>query len=292
MYKLFQGLEDFGFDDLKGQDLDLFSENKNEEEVTKNSVNLDDYIFLKSFVCPVCEREFSERVVKKSKLRILSHDTDLKPVFENIIPAIYDVIHCTNCGYTALTKFFDKIVGTRAELIRQKVTPDFKPKEYPSITLSLDDGIERHKLALYNALVKKAKSDEKAFICMKLAWLYRDKSDKINELLFISAACQGLVASIDSRHPTVCDMDKNTVRFLIACFYKSLGNSQEAYKWLLPLISSKTLHHQTRQRVMDLKYEIQQEKQELEPKKEVQAEEASSKPKISFRERILGVAKD
>jgi len=270
MQDLFKGLENLGFNNLKkvevfGKKPTLDENVKPVEE--KKIITEEDFLYKKIITCPICGNEFEERIVKKTKLRAVSYDFDLKPNFEHINPLIYDIFMCDKCGYTAMNRFFDKIWGKRAEFIEEQVTPKFKPREYPFV-LSLDDALERYKLALYNAVVKKAVSSEKAYICMKLGWLYRAKKDEENEKLFLKNARAGLIEAYETEHMPICDMNEHTVAFLIAAFSKIIGNSEEALRWVSPIILSRTAMDRTKQRALDLKHEIQKDIEALKKKSE------------------------
>ena len=49
-----------------------------------------------------------------------------------------------------------------------KRTGDAEPDSY-----TYEQAIARYKLALYNSIVKRAKTSEKAYTCLKISWLYR-----------------------------------------------------------------------------------------------------------------------
>ncbi len=264
MENLFKGLECFGFKNIENVNL---YENKNSSIDEKNStdseqkeVSPDQFLYYKTYTCPICEYQFSERAVRRSKLKLVSSDFDLKPNYYPVDPIVYDVIICKRCGYTALSSFFGKIWGKPADYIRQIITPEYKSKDYPFV-LSIDDGIERNKLALYNAFIKKAKNGEKAYICMRLGWLYRDKGDKENEKMFLKASCDGFIKAYSTESEPVSGLGEHTMAYIIACFLKISGNESEALKWLSQLIVSKSVPERVKQRSLDLKQLIQKERE-------------------------------
>lgn len=133
--------------------------------------------------CPVCENEFKSKAIKNGKTRRIGTDTDLMPIYEGPNPLFYDVHICPKCGYSALNQYFEKIKAEQINLIKSTITPRFKAREYPEV-YDANIAIERYKLTLLNAVVKKAKSSEKAFICLKIAWMYRLTDNKEEEKNF------------------------------------------------------------------------------------------------------------
>jgi uncharacterized protein (DUF2225 family) len=73
-----------------------------------------DYIFDKTFECPICDTKFTAKVMKNSKAKLLSSDIDLRQKFEGVDAVKYDAIRC-NCGYTALSRYFPTHLHTKAE---------------------------------------------------------------------------------------------------------------------------------------------------------------------------------
>ena len=311
MCDLFKELEAFGFKDLGSVELfESKDENRRLSEFIAEQAKIgedgnteggkltlekvkvqEEYIFKKLITCKVCDHKFEERVVKKGKLRLKSNSIDLKPTFEHIEPLLYDVILCPNCGYTAITRNFEAIFGARSEWIKQRITPSFINKDYP-LVMSADEGIERYKLALYNAIMRKSGSGERAFICMKIAWIYRDKGDKKNEMIFLKAACEGFIYAFKNEDMPICGIDENTLTYLIACFYKQMGELKEAFKWISPLVVSRTIEEHTRKKALDLRDDIKAELDEIERKSKASEENASDgaggKQKTSLKERLFG----
>ena len=143
---------------------------------------------------------FKAKTVKSGKARLVSTDTDFKPTYSIVNPIYYDVILCPFCGYAALAQYFSSIRGTQINWIKTQISALFKMKIYPD-TYTTEIAIERYKLALLNAVVKKAKSSEKAYICLKLGWLYRDLEDKDNEIRFLEQALKGFMSAFERTFP-------------------------------------------------------------------------------------------
>ena len=75
---LFSGLEQFGLGKL--EKIDIFEEEgkKTGEDgkTIEHKVTEADFIFDKTFVCPVCDTEFRSKMIRTGKVKLLSADSD------------------------------------------------------------------------------------------------------------------------------------------------------------------------------------------------------------------------
>ncbi|SEF51745.1 hypothetical protein SAMN05660865_00413 [Caloramator fervidus] len=237
MFDIFSGLEELGFNNV---DIDLYKNEKTEEN-KKDEENKNDPLKLlydKTIDCPVCNTQFKTKTVKVGKARLISQDTDFMPIYENINPLFYDVIICPKCGYAAMVSYFNKIRQFQIELILNNITPKFKPKKYPDV-YDVDIAIERYKFSLLNCAIKNAKSSEKAFNCLKIAWMYRLKKDTENELKFLELAYIGFKEALEKEPFPVCNMDQYTLMYLIGELARRIGKKDEALIWFGQVIIAK-----------------------------------------------------
>ena len=177
MAGLLSGLEQFGLSNLES--MDLYETPKKPEEggeggqAAAHVVQEQDFLFDKSFTCPLCDREFKARTVKIGKAKLAGSDLDLRPRYEQIDLLKYDVIMCPSCGYASLSRFFKYLTSPQAKNIQKAISANFKPQKETAETYTYDEALERYKMALANAIVKQTKASEKAYICLKTAWLLR-----------------------------------------------------------------------------------------------------------------------
>ena len=88
-------------------------EQKNEE--------LKDRLYDKSYTCPICNKNFKAKQIKKGKTIFVEMDLGLRGKFKPIMPDYYYVIMCDNCGYTAVAKTFDKTNGKHIKAIQKNI---------------------------------------------------------------------------------------------------------------------------------------------------------------------------
>ncbi len=276
MANLFSGLEAFGLG--KMSNLDVYeSEEKNKKpqdsstESEKAVIPESDYIFDKSYNCPVCDKEFKAKTVKTGKVKLISADTDLRPKYQHVDSLKYDAIVCPHCGYGALNRFFNYMTSVQAKQIKEHISSAFKGMATSGDSLTYDEAIARHKLALANTVVKRSKLSERAYTCLKTAWLLRGKAEALmaeeqteanKELIkqlnkeekeFISNAYEGFSDAFSKEMFPMCGMDENTVTYLLADLARRIGKNDEASRWISKVLISRDANDRIKAKARDLK---------------------------------------
>ncbi|MCR5734832.1 MAG: DUF2225 domain-containing protein [Lachnospiraceae bacterium] len=210
-----------------------------------------DYIFPKTYKCPCCNNEFKNPTMRSNKARLIGQDADLRPIYKDIDPLKYDVVLCPQCGYAALTRYFDKITTPQVKLVRAGISSKYTPREFDSI-IDYSDAYLRHQLALGNAIVKRSRASEKAYICLKTAWILRGYAEQLtdpesgdqavtdetlaelkrDEAEFLNKAYEGFTEARQNEVPPICGMDNVTIDYLVACLAYKTGDRETAAKIL------------------------------------------------------------
>lgn len=258
--EIFAGLEKYGLAEVLEKKIELFDTEPLKETAKKEkkvkSLNIDDYIYEKSYICPVCNFHFKSFALKHGKIRMKSIEFDLRPIYTHIEPMFYDIILCEGCGYTSPVENFGKITKLEAERVLAEITPKFRPIPYPKEP-TIDMAIDRYKLALLNAVVRQSKEGERAYMCMKLTWLYRIKGEEfIDERKFAKLTLTGFSSAIQKENPPIMGISENAVLYIIAAFSTFLGDKVNALKILSGLIVSKSTSTRLKNRAIDLKETI------------------------------------
>lgn len=274
MTDIFSDLKGFGLDGA--QDLEIFSKEKPVEKkqasVQEKTISVESVLYTAKLKCPVCSKEVEFRAVKTGKVRLLKSDLDLRPIYDILDPSMYEVVCCNSCGYAALKKQFLTITPKKIELIKKNVSVQFVGRTYPDI-YTYEHAIERYKLALFDAMVMDASDSEKAFICLKIAWLYRayyesnpeldeKKKEQLqsNENTFLGHALEGFKIAHFKEHFPTMGLDLLTVKFLIGELSRRLGLIDEASKWISEVIVSKTVSRRLKDRAIESKELLKQAK--------------------------------
>lgn len=132
-----------------------------------------DYIFDKTIKCDVCGKEFKTKQVRTGKARFIGTDDILKPLYEGIDTCKYDIIMCPHCGYAASLRLFGHHTEKQRQAVRDNVSSRFTAKEPETETYSYERAVKRCKMAMLTEMVTGGKISESAYLCLKLAWIYR-----------------------------------------------------------------------------------------------------------------------
>lgn len=249
----FSGLDKFGLGDLNN--INIFEkkeeviQEKAKEEVVKE-IREEDFLFDKTYTCPCCNLKFKTKAVRVGRNKLERLDTDLRPIYAYVDAIKYDAVVCENCGYAGVSINFEKIGDRSIRLIKEKISSKFHNAGIDKPTYSYDDAIERMKLALLSTVIKGARSGEKAYICLKLAWLIRGKKDNSKndisrleeeEMNYLKNAYDGFSDAYMNENFPICGMDVNTLSIILAETARKLGNTSMAMKYIEPIIISKNV---------------------------------------------------
>lgn len=215
----------------------------------------------KEFECPVCSKIFKSKVIKTGKNRTIHTDIDLKSEYDIVDPLIYDIMHCS-CGYTAMSKTFNKLTKTPVEKIRRNVCERYKEIPIGEFR-SVKDAIFLYKIGIVNALAKDGSTGEYGMLCLRLGWLYRDLDDTENEMKYLSHANEKLSLSLQDGSYNKVGLDDNTLLYLISAINYKLGLFDESLKTLSSIVGRYDIPPRIKQKAIDLKYAIREEKDKL-----------------------------
>lgn len=276
---LFSGLEQFGLGKL--EKMDVFEEEKKKKaegsKPAEQKITEADLLFDKTFTCPVCDSEFHSKMVRTGKVKLLAADTDLRPKYQFVDSLKYDAIVCPKCGYAALSRFFKYVMPAQAKMINENISKNFSGLKPTGDTYTYDDAIARHQLALANTVVKRAKASEKAYTCLKMAWLCRGKAESLpketpnyekeikalqaEEKELLENTYEGFMTAFSKETFPMCGMDEITVTYLIADLARRIGKYEDASRWISRVITSRQANERIKEKAREIKELINKEKE-------------------------------
>lgn len=292
---LLSGLEKFGFS-LDDIDITEEQEKKKKAAPPKKAAPVlpteeKDFLLKKEVKCAVCDQKFPALIVKGSKAKRQDPDRDLRPRFQGIDVVKYDVYACPHCGYAAMTKSFDSLAPSQLKWVREAVCQNFKPSGEnlsKRETYTYDQAVDRLKLALVSAMAKRVKLSEKAYICLKIAWLRREQMESTPEFSkedlakrnaykaemesFYRQAYDGFLKVSSTETPPFYGLGQNTLDYMLAnmaLYFKDYGTSS---KLVASLLTSANTPANLKDKCYDLKQEL------VEIAKKQKAEAAAKKP--------------
>lgn len=281
MAGILSGLSGLGLKNL--ENMDIYGSAEGDENAKKDEKQIPqgpaekDLIYDKSFKCPVCDASIFAKIMKTGKAKLLGIDDDLRPRYDGIDIVKYDVLLCDKCGYAALSRYFANITPTGARLIKENISKNISLKAYNDDIYSYEQAMERYKLALVNAIVKKAKASEKAYICLKSAWLLRGYEEelasqgvfmkgkiaslKADEMEYIENAYEGFCEAVQKENFPMCGMDEVTVDLVMSELAYLLGKYDESGRIVAKVLTSNVANKRAKDKARDIKDKILAAKQ-------------------------------
>ena len=273
MSSLLSGLSSLGLGDLENASIfeDPKAEKaKSEEQKAEAGVQEKDLVYDRSYDCPVCDEKITSKVMKTGKAKLLHTDLDLRAVYEGIDIQKYDAITCPKCGFSALSRYFKPMTPTQVKLIREKISRNVKLPEHEegSEIYSYEEAMERYKLSLACAVVKQGKASEKAYICLKSAWLLRGWQEELSkdpanqakveemkkeEEEYLKNALDGFLAAQSSEGYPMCGMDDSTMSYLLAVLAMQMKRYEVSSKLIASILTSPSANARMKDKARDLK---------------------------------------
>ena len=252
---------------VNAEELKKAEEKKKEDEEAEN-------LLKKSCICPICGSSFKALVVKTNRARMIGLDVDLRPRYEKFDALKYSAIMCPNCGYSARGPVFNEVSSKQKTLIREKIASNFLEKNDDELkdTYDYDTAINHFQMAIGTAIVKNAKSSEKAYLCLQTAWIVRGKRESLdkadpkydillkecneNEKELLQNALEGFLKARSSEDFPMCGMDQYTIDYIIAALSYECGRPDVGLRLLTELIQSRSVNSRIKERARDLKDKI------------------------------------
>ena len=275
MSDLLSGLEKFG---LNTKDVSLFDEEKKTQKETLEDeepkiISETEYLLEKGIRCKACDKVFKTKVIKSGRIKRMEPDPDLRPRFQDIDTLKYGITSCPFCGYAAMNANFDQLTNLQTKLVKETISNRFIADGNPEPEFySYDQALDRHKLALFNTIVKKGKVSERAFLCLKMSWLLRGKGESLpqeteeekaiydacrkEEMELYEQAYEGFLMATSTEMYPICGMEQSTVDYLVAYMSFTLGKLDVASRFVSGLLTSQGANRKMKDKALDLKQEI------------------------------------
>ncbi|MHC8514932.1 DUF2225 domain-containing protein [Sporosarcina sp. ITBMC105] len=203
------------------------------------------YYYESNVDCKFCKKRFTTYKVRPNRYKLVEEHTDFMPVYEGLNPLLYEVAVCPHCGY-AYHKSMTRTYGPFMLLIDELYIKELKKPVNICQERTIDDAIVSYKLAY---LVSKASMEEPllmANIALKIAWLYRLKSESELEMRYLDSARDFYSKSFASNQE-----GNERIQYLQAELSLRLGDSKESKKGFSRLISDRSTSNKYRKLARD-----------------------------------------
>ncbi len=236
--------------------------------------NEDEYIFDKSFQCPLCDKNFKMKKMRINKDRIMSQDTDLRNVYSKVDHYKYGALVCPRCGYAALDDMFKPLAKSRKDMVKEGISAEFSGLDLPDGPFSYDDAIRIHEHINKCNDVREAKASEKAFSYLRMAWLYRGKNEctespsakadlQAKEDEYIAKAQEAFVEAIGNETFPMCGLDEQTVNYILADLSRKLLKFNDAFQLISRIVVSNSAPARLKDKARDLREIMDEDKKRL-----------------------------
>jgi len=193
-------------------------------------------LYNKVMKCLLCQQSFTTTKVRKSAIKVIGQDTDLKPLYEagGINPLFYNVHVCMNCGYSFTEDFSSYFGPGTAEVLKASVSDHWVKQDYSGERAPVK-AIKSYKLALYSGVLKKEKHLTLAGLALRTAWIYRDMGRKKEEKRFLSIAAREYEEAF-SQEDVAEKMSEIKVLYLLGELNRKLARREKAISYFSQVI--------------------------------------------------------
>ncbi|MDD3238873.1 MAG: DUF2225 domain-containing protein [Lachnospira sp.] len=230
-----------------------------------------DYIFDKKMVCPVCDREFKTKQIRTGKARFLGTDEVLRPSYSGVDVTKYDVVMCPHCGYAAVNRTYGHVTPKQIQAVKRDIGARYHALIQNEEVYSYDSAIRRCKMAMLTAMVIHQKVSENAYLCLKLAWLYRGAINEMQEAgtseqkiekyrnsehEYLMDAYKGFATALETEYPPICNIDEMTLNYLMTSLARECEDYDNAIRYAYAIIGSRSAASGMKEKARALAEEI------------------------------------
>lgn len=163
-------------------------------------------------------------------VKIKSRDIDLKPIFEDVNPMLYEVVTCPNCYFSAFDRDFEtiKIKGEETEKKLKKLLEEARKKIKIKDEETPTEAIKRYALSgiVYSVLNQRKKV---AISYLKIAWIFREMGKPEDEKRYLERALREFENHF--KYDSYEESDEPMILFYLGVLNQILGNRKEAARW-------------------------------------------------------------
>ncbi|HEY3315407.1 MAG TPA: DUF2225 domain-containing protein [Bacillota bacterium] len=187
--------------------------------------------------CPVCQKKFSVRKVRRSMCAVSRRDTDFSVTYQNVNPNIYSVWVCPHCGYAASESNFAEISPPDQERLERGLAE----QGYLGIDFSGERDVQKGITAFLQAIkcteMKGARASAFASLYLRLAWLYRSTGDP-REAECLAKSLENYEKAYNTEPMPIGKMSEVAITYLIGELHRRTGNMPKAVLWYSQVVGN------------------------------------------------------
>ncbi|OON93684.1 MAG: hypothetical protein ATN31_05470 [Candidatus Epulonipiscioides saccharophilum] len=230
---------------------------ENEKSITTASIppiSILDIIYQRKYKCPICNSEFTNSAIKSGKNQLKSVDNDLRATYSLADPMLYDIITCP-CGHTAISSAFNTLLPSQRSIVRNQICAHYIPVQIEEVR-STQYALDLYQLGLANCLVRHGKNIEKAILCLRLSWLYKDLNQLEAEKEFITNAYECFSLSLDQDTYPILGFDFHRAVYTTAVLAFKLGFYDKSSQLVSAILINTNVHARLKEHILELKSQL------------------------------------
>jgi uncharacterized protein (DUF2225 family) len=194
----------------------------------------------KSITCPLCENTYKTRKIRTRFSNPSQIDSDFCPHYkdEKTNPLYYLVNVCTQCGFSFTDQFSDHLSEEAKEKIFYSISRAWKTLDFTQYR-GKKQAVDSYKLAIYCAEFKLEKPEVLAGLCLRLAWIFRQSNEYVQEERFLRLALKKYEEAYIQNTSFDENMSEMKMLFIIGELHRRLGNHQDAIRNFTKVINHK-----------------------------------------------------
>ncbi|QUG42514.1 DUF2225 domain-containing protein [Psychrobacillus sp. INOP01] len=197
--------------------------------------------YQKDIECLHCKKKFKTTKVRSKFIKVVSHDTDFQPIYENkeVNPLLYNIFVCEHCGFSFTDDFTKYFAPGAKEIIQEQVASKWTPRSFGN-ERTIEEGIMTYKLGILSGTLKKEKFVSLAGLALRTAWLYRLQDKQKEEYRFMEIARDRYADSYSNDDYNGTQMSESRMLYLIAELSRKIGDIEYATRYFSKVIEKQS----------------------------------------------------
>ena len=108
---------------------------------------------------------------------------------------------------------------------------------------------------------RNCKYKEKGYVCLKIAWVYRELGEKAQEELFLQHALTGFLNAYNNERFPIFEMGELTTAYVIADIYRRFKEYDKAMQWVGYVALDRSVSLRLKTKALHLKAIIKEERE-------------------------------
>ncbi|MGI5902132.1 MAG: DUF2225 domain-containing protein [Desulfitobacteriia bacterium] len=206
-------------------------------------------LYDKKIECSACKTLFTSKKVRSRFVKPQAVDSDFGPIYapgDEGNPLLYFVAVCPECGFS-FTEDFSKPLSSS---VRQIIVNELSNKLDRSVDFcgprDFSTAVRTYKLAIYSGELVREKHITFAKLCLRLAWLQRNKGDREEEKRFLQLAATEFEQSYIHSDFNPEKVPEIFILYMIGELNRRLGNYDIALRYYDAVVNHRDRSRYTR----------------------------------------------